>query len=71
MIDRLFRYKYEAFLSSQMAVLFGALIVPSSLFETTIAPILFYINLITGGILLMAENTTLKRLVFPGRNASF
>ena len=63
MIDRLFRYKFEAFLSSQIAILFGALIVPSPLFETTISPILFYINLIAGGILLMSENRTLKRLV--------
>lgn len=63
MIDRLFRYKFEAFLSSQIAILFGALIVPSPLFETTISPILFYINLIAGGILLISENRTLKRLV--------
>ena len=63
MLDRLYQYKFEVFLYSQVAILFGALIVPARLFETTISPILFYINLIAGGILLMSENRTLKRLV--------
>jgi len=54
-IDRLYHIRFELFLFTQVTILFGALLVPIGVFENIIAPILFFINLITG-LLLVSKN---------------
>ena len=49
MIDRLYLYRFEFFLTSQIAILFGSLIVPSNVFDI-LSPILFYLNIIAGSL---------------------
>ncbi len=48
MIKKLYPYRFELFLFSQLAILFGSLIIPSALFDTLILPLLFLSNLIAG-----------------------
>ncbi|MEL6483264.1 MAG: hypothetical protein AAFP96_00290, partial [Bacteroidota bacterium] len=45
-------------MSSQLAILFGSLIVPSVFFETVFDPILFLVNLMVG-ILLISKSRKL------------
>ncbi|MEM8846770.1 MAG: ion channel [Bacteroidota bacterium] len=52
MFKRLYPNRFELFLSSQVAILFGSLIVPPVFFETILEPILFLINLFAGVILI-------------------
>ena len=52
MFKKVFKYRFEIFLSSQVAVLFGSLIVPPSIFENILDPILFLVNLLAGVLLL-------------------
>ncbi|MDT0621734.1 ion channel [Croceitalea vernalis] len=48
----LYKYRFELFLFSQLAILFGSLIVPQTIFENILDPILFLINLLAGIILI-------------------
>jgi len=48
MIKKLYPYRFELFLFSQLAILFGTLIIPISLFDTRILPLLFLSNLLAG-----------------------
>ncbi len=52
MKEKLYNLRFEFFCITQLAILFGSLIVPSALFEETIAPIAFLLNLIAGIILI-------------------
>jgi Ion channel len=48
MIKKLYPYRFELFLFSQLAILFGSLIIPIALFDTLILPLLFLSNLLAG-----------------------
>lgn len=63
LIDKLYPYRFEIFLLSQIAILFGALIVPSILFESVLSPLLFLINLFAGIILISKRKTLMWFLV--------
>ena len=52
MIRKLYDNRFELFLSSQVAILFGSLIVPPVFFETILEPLLFLINLLAGVVLI-------------------
>ncbi|NQX77660.1 ion channel [Gilvibacter sp.] len=51
MIDRLYNIRFELFLFSQVAILFGSLIIPRQPFDAFVAPLLLMINLVTGLVL--------------------
>lgn len=51
MLGLLHKYKFEIFLASQMAILFGSLLVPAGVFDI-ISPMLFFINIIAGCLFL-------------------
>lgn len=48
MIKKLYPYRFELILFSQLAILFGSIIIPSALFDTLILPLLFLSNIIAG-----------------------
>ncbi|MEX0313510.1 MAG: ion channel [Allomuricauda sp.] len=52
MIKELYRYRFEIFFFSQIAILFGSLVFPPIFFETILTPLLFVVNLIAGIILI-------------------
>ncbi|MEM8763327.1 MAG: potassium channel family protein [Bacteroidota bacterium] len=52
MLERLYQNRFELFLSSQLAILFGSLIVPKVFFESVFDPILFLVNLMVGVLLI-------------------
>jgi len=52
MFEKLYNNRFELFLSSQVIILFGSLIVPVSFFENVLEPILFLVNLLTGVLLI-------------------
>ncbi|WP_109300956.1 ion channel [Aquimarina sp. AU474] len=61
MLDKLYLYRFELFLSSQIAILFGSLFVPGNFFEIVISPLLFIANL-GAGILLISKKRKLMWL---------
>ena len=52
MIRKLYNNRFELFLSSQVAILFGSLVVPPVFFENILEPLLFLINLLAGVVLI-------------------
>lgn len=52
MFRKIFEQRFKFFLVTQMLILFGGLLIPGGLFEETIAPIAFLLNLIAGVILI-------------------
>ncbi|MEM9077272.1 MAG: ion channel [Bacteroidota bacterium] len=52
MFKKLYPNRFELFLSSQVAILFGSLLVPPAVFETILEPILFLVNLLAGVVLI-------------------
>ncbi|WP_299212328.1 ion channel [uncultured Aquimarina sp.] len=52
MMKKLYPYRFELFLFSQIAILFGSLLVPGNFFEIVISPLLFLINLVAGVLLI-------------------
>ena len=63
MLEKLFPYRFEIFFFSQIAILFGSLIVPVVFFEAFLSPILFLINLFAGIVLLSKQKKTMWFLV--------
>ncbi len=63
MLKRLYPYRFEIFFFSQIAILFGSLIVPSIIFETFLSPVLFLLNLLAGIVLLLKQKKTMWLLV--------
>ncbi|WBX70390.1 ion channel [Tenacibaculum retecalamus] len=63
MLQKLYSNRFEIFLFSQLAILFGSLIVPSILFESVLSPILFLVNLIAGIILISEKKKLMWFLV--------
>ena len=61
MIKKLYPYRFELFLFSQLAILFGSLIIPNALFDTLILPLLFLSNLLAG-IVFISKRKFLFRL---------
>ncbi|KZS40639.1 hypothetical protein AWE51_06730 [Aquimarina aggregata] len=59
MIRKLYPYRFELFLFSQITILFGSLIIPGDFFEMIMSPILFLINLVAGIVLISRK----KRLM--------
>ena len=53
MIDRLYAYRFELFLLTQLVILFGAIVIPNALFENWITPIFLLINVATGVLLVL------------------
>ncbi len=58
MFKKLYTYRFEFFFFSQIAILFGSLIIPEELFENIVSPVLFEINLLAG-ILLVSKKEKL------------
>jgi len=63
MLQKLYPYRFEFFFFSQIAILFGSLIVPSNLFENIVSPILFQINLFAGIVLLSKKKKLMWFLI--------
>ena len=51
MLNKLYAYKFDFFLITQIAILFGSLLVPATVFEF-LSPILFFINILAGSLFL-------------------
>ena len=51
-IRKLYPYRFEIFLCSQIAILFGSLLIPMDLFQTIFNPVFFLANLFAGIILM-------------------
>lgn len=62
MIDKLYVYRFELFLSTQLSILFGSLIMRSSWFENWMMPIFLLLN-IAAGVLLVAKKKKLFRFM--------
>ncbi|NAS12537.1 potassium channel family protein [Poritiphilus flavus] len=58
MKERLYNIRFDFFFITQLAVLFGSLLVPGEIFDKSVAPILFLLNLIAG-ILLISKRKEL------------
>jgi hypothetical protein len=54
-MDKLYSYKYEFFLGSQIAILFGSLLFPSDIFNDYFSTIFFYVNIIAGTIIINTD----------------
>lgn len=58
MFDKIYPYRFPIFLITLLAVLFGSLVFPESLFDNIIAPVILLFNL-TAGILLISRKKKL------------
>ena len=54
MINQLYKYRFEIFLTSQLFILFGSLFFPQDFYEHTLLPIL-YLTSIAAGILMISK----------------
>ena len=59
MIERLYAYRFELFLSTQLSILFGSLIIPAVWFENIMMPLLLVLNVMCG-VLLVSK----KKILF-------
>jgi len=59
MLEKLYSHRFEFFLFSQLAILFGSLIVPQVFFDDILSPILFLINLLAGILLISKRKTVM------------
>ena len=55
MVENWYHKRFELFLSSQVAILFGSLVVPPVFFETILEPLLFLVNLLAGVLLISSR----------------
>ncbi|NRA93088.1 MAG: hypothetical protein HRU26_10480 [Psychroserpens sp.] len=62
MIDRLYAYRFEWFLFTQIFILFGSLFFPSLWFETWVIPI-FFVGNIASGVLLVSKNSRIFKVL--------
>lgn len=63
MLDKFYPYRFELFLVTQLAVLFGSLFIPTAWFENLVSPILLLLNLCFG-LLLVSKFKSLTRILF-------
>ena len=54
MLNQLYKYRFETFLTSQLFILFGSLFFPQDFYEHTLLPIL-YLTSIAAGILMISK----------------
>lgn len=52
MLKKLYHIRFELFFFTQLAILFGSIIIPYELFDNVLLPILFLVNLIAGIVLI-------------------
>lgn len=52
MMSKLYKIRFELFFFSQLAVLFGSLVVPAEFFDAYLMPILFLVNVLCGVLLI-------------------
>lgn len=58
MIKRLYKYRFEIFLVTQLAILFGSLFFPENFFEFTLLPLLYLMGILAG-ILMISKRRKL------------
>ena len=63
MLKKLYPYRFEIFFFSQIAILFGSLLVPLTFFENIASPILSQINLLAGILLISKKRKLMWFLV--------
>ena len=54
-LDKLISYRFEMLLAGEIAILFGALVMPREIFDQIFSGLFFYLNLIAGGVLLISK----------------
>ncbi len=64
MLSRLFPYRFEIFLTSIITILFGSLLVPSFFFEAILFPILLFVNLLSGVVLMSKKKKVMYFFLF-------
>ena len=62
MIEKLYAYRFELFLSTQLSILFGSLIIPAVWFENIMMPLLLVLNVMCG-VLLVSKKKILFYIV--------
>jgi len=62
MTDKLYTYRFELFLSTQLSILFGSLIIPIDWFENWIMPVFLLCNM-ASGVLLVSKKKRLFRFM--------
>lgn len=62
MIDKIYPYRFELFLFTQIFILFGSIVIPLVWFENWIMPIFLLLN-IASGVLLVAKKKRLSRFL--------
>jgi len=63
MLKKQYPYRFEIFFFSQIAILFGSLLIPLTFFENIASPILFQINLLAGILLISKKRKLMWFLV--------
>lgn len=63
MLDKFYAYRFELFLTTQLFILFGSIIIPLVWFENWVMPIFILFN-IASGVLLVSKNKGLSKLLF-------
>ncbi len=61
MFKKLFSYKFELFFISQVAILFGSLLIPNEMVGIS-SLILFYVNILTGSLFIFDKQSHQKKL---------
>ena len=64
MLSRLYPIRFELLLISQLAILFGSLVIPEALLESFLKPIFFLLNLLAGVLLLSNKPRLMWFLIF-------
>ena len=62
LFDQLYPYRFQLFLMTLLAILFGSLLMPVEWFETVASPIFFILNL-TAGVIFVRHNKHMYRAV--------
>lgn len=57
-IDNLYSHRFEIFLGTQLAILFGSLLVPQEFYDTVLSPLLFLLAIVSG-ILMISKKKKL------------
>ncbi len=57
-MKKLYKFRFEIFLFTQLAILFGSLLVPADFFEFTVLPLLYLISILAG-ILMISKRKKL------------
>lgn len=63
MIEKFYNHRFEAFLVTQLTILFGSLLFPNDFFEQTLLPVLYLFS-ISAGILMISKKKKLMWFFF-------